>query len=349
MWRILRRIQGVLRVGVMLFTGAATSLPTHAALPDDQRAAVIFSYLRIGDDARPDLSVTVEQFNEHLAELRDPRYTILPLSRIAAALRSGQPLPDHTVGLSIDGSHRSILTHAVDPLLAANLPFTLFVSPAEVDLGLESSLTWDEVRGLRSRGVTLGLQTVYRADLAQTPLTTLEADLNLAVNRFRAELGDTPTLFAYPHGGYSLAMKELVRSRGFVGAFGRHSSVAHAGVDWLELPRFPLNGAFASLERFRLAAEALPLPVREETPRDSLLVGANPPAIGFTLAEGLGQLDWLSCFVAEQGRTHLEFPSPSRVEVRLSAPLSSGVARINCTLPTGDGRYRWLGRLFVVP
>jgi peptidoglycan/xylan/chitin deacetylase (PgdA/CDA1 family) len=340
-----RRIQAVLGLSVMVFT----SQPAVASLAIDQQSAVIFSYLRVGDDARPDLSVTVEQFTEHLAELRDPRYHVIALPSIVESLRKGETLPDHTVGLSLDGTHRSVLTRAVPPLLDAGLPFTLFVSPSEIDTGLESTMTWDELRALRGRGVTLGLQTVYRSDFGQTPLATLEGDLNFAVERFRAEMGDTPSLFAYPHGAYSLAMKELVRSRGFVGAFGRHSSVAHPDIDALELPRFPLNGAFASLERFRLAAEALPLPVSEETPRDALLVGPNPPAIGFTLPNGLGQLDWLSCFVADQGRAQLEFPSPNRVEVRLSAPLPSGVARINCTLPTGDGRYRWLGRLFVVP
>jgi hypothetical protein len=38
-----------------------------------------------------------------------------------------------------------------------------------------------------------------------------------------------------------------------------------------------------------------------------------------------------------------------RAEVRFPGPLPSGRARVNCTMPGPDGRWRWFGKQFLVP
>ena len=52
---------------------------------------------------------------------------------------------------------------------------------------------------------------------------------------------------------------------------------------------------------------------------------------------------------------HLQVPRTrierlgDRVEVRLSAPFPPGRARINCTMPGPDDRWRWYGVQFFIP
>ena len=109
-----------------------------------------------------------------------------------------------------------------------------------------------------------------------------------------------------------------------------------------------MNEAFGSVDRFQLAANALPLPVTDLTPDDPLLT-VNPPSLGFTAADEVGDLSRLACFAAGQGRTGIEHVSDDRVEVRIKDPFPPGRSRVNCTLPAPDGRWRWLGLQFVVP
>src|SRR3546814_11761944 len=58
-----------------------------------------------------------------------------------------------------------------------------------------------------------------------------------------------------------------------------------------------LNEAYGALDRFRLLANALPLPVSGVTPSDTAIAGpaANPPNLGFTVAAPAGNLAALRC------------------------------------------------------
>ena len=72
-------------------------------------SAVILMYHRFGDDRYPSTNVRLDQFESHLAELKSGGYHVLPVPEIVAAIRDGSPLPDRTVGITIDdaGSTRS--------------------------------------------------------------------------------------------------------------------------------------------------------------------------------------------------------------------------------------------------
>jgi hypothetical protein len=117
------------------------------------------------------------------------------------------------------------------------------------------------------------------------------------------------------------------------------------------LPRFALNEIYGDLSRFRLAANALPLPVREVTPADPKLTPAgNPPSYGFTVyGEALKSLNRLSCYAASQGKARVERLGSGRVEIRLDRKFPPGRARVNCTMPASGGKWRWFGMQFYIP
>ena len=51
----------------------------------------------------------------------------------------------------------------------------------------------------------------------------VEEELRISNDRFIAELGIRPDLFAYPYGEYDLTVIEAVKKAGFVAAFGQNS------------------------------------------------------------------------------------------------------------------------------
>jgi len=330
-----------------LFLSVSCALFTAESVAANHAVALI--YHRFGEDAYPSTSIPIDQFETHLEELKSGDYTVLPLPEILKALREGTPLPERTVAITIDDAFLSVYTEAWPRLKAAGFPMTLFIATQVIDQGGKSYMTWDQVRELLRDGVTIGSQTDTHLHMPLVDAETVRADLAHSNARFREELGKAPALLAYPYGEASLAVQEITRKAGFEAAFGQHSGVLHGGEDFFYLPRFAFSKTYGSLERFRLAANALPLPVKDITPRDLVLgKGSNPPNFGFTIADDIPDLNRLRCYASGQGQAELGQLGERRFEVRLAAPFPKGRARINCTLHTRDGHWRWYGRQFYV-
>ena len=328
---------------------AAVVVPATAEAAD---SAVFVMYHRFGETQYPSTSVTLEQFEAHLQELKTGGYTVLPVPEILDALNEGRPLPDRTVGITIDDAYRSVFTEAWPRFREAGLPFTLFVATDPVDRATAGKgsgyMVWEQIRELKNAGVTIGSQTASHLHMATSSAARNQADLERSNARFVDELGDRPLLIAYPYGEASLAVAGFVRDAGFTAAFGQHSGAIGRGADRYFLPRFALNENYGGIDRFKLVVNTLPLAVSDVTPADPLIGEANPPAIGFTIDGTLKNLDRLSCFISPE-KAHIERLGDFRIEVRVENPFPPGRTRLNCTMPAGNGRWRWYGRQFVVP
>jgi peptidoglycan/xylan/chitin deacetylase (PgdA/CDA1 family) len=335
---------------VISLVGAAMSAPgggsktAHAA-----DSAVVVMYHRFGESDFPSTNIRLDQFEAHIRELTNGPFTVLAVPEILRKLRNGESLPDRTVGITVDDAFLSVYTEAWPRLRAAGLPMTLFVSTDDVDRNSSAYMTWDQVRELKAAGVTIGNHTGSHLHMPQATTAENADELARSNARFRAELGEAPTIFAYPFGEYGLQMRKLVTQHGFTAAFGQQSGVVHKDADQLFLPRFSMNEAYGGVARFRLAVNALPLRVRDVTPSDPLLTEANnPPFFGFTVfGDALADLDKLNCY-ASQGRARIDRLGRSRIEVRFPRAFPSGRAKINCTMPAADGRWRWYGMQFYV-
>jgi peptidoglycan/xylan/chitin deacetylase (PgdA/CDA1 family) len=322
-------------------------LGAAAAMAAD--AAVVLMYHRFGESDYPSTNISLRQFEEHIAELTSGPYTVMPVPDIVAAIRDGKPLPDRAIGITIDDAYRSIFTEAWPRLRAAGLPFTIFAATDPIDRQVETHMTWDQLRDLGRQGVTIGGHTVSHLHMVEAGTERGAKEIADANARFAAELGHAPSIFAYPYGEASLATEKLAKDGGYVAAFGQHSGVVHETSGMLFLPRFALNENFGGLARFKLVVNALPLPVSDVTPADSIFAADRPPILGFTVAGDVADLDRLTCFISDEGRVDVERLGDTRIEVRPRKLLPVGRSRMNCTMPTSGGRWRWWGRLLYVP
>ncbi len=320
--------------------------PTFAA--DAVSGAVLLMYHRFGEDNIPSTNIRIEQFEQHISELRSKNYNVIPLAEVVEAYAQRRELPPNTVAITIDDAYASVYNEAWPRLRAAGLPFTVFVATDPVDRGIAGFMSWAQLRQLAASGATIANHTASHRRMVTADDETNRSELRRAQQRIVEEIGDAPKLFAYPYGEYSDRTIELVKEAGFRAAFGQHSGVSHALGSPYELPRFALNETYGDIGRFRLVVNALPLPVHEVTPADTLLDDSNPPPFGFTVDQRIDRLDRLNCF-ASNGPTTIERLGTSRFEVRIPKPFPRGRGRFNCTLPTRDGRFRWFGIQFVIP
>ncbi len=339
---------------------AITAAPAWAAqptsIPQDKMAAVIFTYHRIGEDQYPATSLRQEQFESHIRELQEEEYSVIALPDVVKAFANDKKLPPRSVVLTFDGAHRSTFEQAIPLLLKNDMPFTLFLPTDHIDRASPRHMSWDDLRKLsRNKLVTIGLHTSGYSHLQNKTREDLTRQINKARARYREELDKEPAFFAYPFGEYSQPFQEIIEQQEFAAALGQQSSVAHTGSDLLALPRFTMTESHGGLERFRLTARALPLPVTDIEPKDPHLSTAQP-VIGFTLDPNLGDtLDKLSCFASGQEKPDMEIVGGNRVELRLQKAFEEPRARINCTLPAPPGdtdeapRWRWFGMLMTTP
>lgn len=343
---IARALAASVLAGLACFAGAAAPSPADAA-----DSAVVLMYHRFGESGTPATNIALDQFDAHLEEIAKQGYTVLPIPEILAALKTGRELPDRTIGLSIDGAYLSAYTEAWPRLRKANLPFTLFVATDAIDDHQPGYMSWDQIRELAQAGVTIGSETASHLHMTVASRARNLEDIVKSNRRFEQEIGRAPRLFAYPYGEMSLEARDVIAGQGFTAAFGQQSGVLHKTARPYFLPRFAMNESYGDLGRFRLAANALPLAVKDVTPADPLLgEGRNPPNFGFTVTgAALDGLQTLACYASGQGKARIEQLGRSRIEVRLAGPFPPGRARINCTMPASEGRWRWYGMQFYVP
>ena len=342
-----RRLLRSTRVAWAALTMAATiAAGIGPAVAAD--SAVILQYHRFGEDAYPSTSVTIEQFEAHIEHLSTGGYTVLSVPEILAALDVGRSLPDRTIGITIDDATRSTFVEGWPRFEAAGFPFTVFVSTDPVDQGHASIMSWDELRQLVEAGVTIGNHGAAHGRMWQNDDAANREDLEKARQRIREELGIDAALFAYPYGEWNGALRTLVAELGFAAAFGQHSGAVGAHSDTLNLPRFALNQRYGEFDRFKLIVDTLSLGARDVTPTDQILE-QNPPVIGFTIEPPLANRNSLACFASGGVDATLKHLEDGRVEVAFDGPFPPGRARLNCTAPAEEGRWRWFGLQFVVP
>ena len=329
---------------------AALALPLPATALAGS-SAVVFMYHRFGESTLPSTNTTIAQLDAHIAELASGRYAVLPLPEIVDAIREGRDLPDRTVGLSVDDAFLSLYTEGWPKFREARLPLTLFVATGAIDRGYRNYMSWDQIRELAAAGVVVGSQTDSHPHMPALTPEANAAELARSNKRFQEELGMRPSLFAYPFGENSRAARSTVEQAGFVAAFGQHSGVLYPGADRFFLPRFAMNEAYGGASRFRLAANALPIEAKDIVPVDPLLTSqTNPPAFAFTVTgAALRGLASIACYASGQGRTQLDRRGRDRIAVKVEKAFPPGRARINCTMPAGNGRWRWFGIQFYVP
>lgn len=304
-------------------------------------SAVVLAYPRIAAGP-PNSTVTQAQFEAHIKELQSGPYKVMKLGEIVDALKLGRALPDRAVALSFDSGDRAIHRVLWPRLRGANVPFAVFIG-ADRPGNRPEYLGWEQLSEMASAGVEIGIMGPGRASLAAMPAERVTSEIARAIKRMQQELGLTPRLFAYPQGEFTSATAVAVAASGLEAAFGEHSGAAHKSLGMYALPRFLLSQTHGDMERFRIVANAIALPIRDLVPGDPRVTSPNPPVLGFTVDPPLSGLDQLDCFAAGQGRAAVEVLGSVRVEVRMRGGLPEGRARINCTMPGPEGRWRWLG------
>lgn len=320
--------------------------------------AVILQYHHFGSNTPPVTSVTVRQFENHLAYLEKNGFAVWPLEKIISRLKSGQPVPDRCVAITMDDAYVSIYEKAYPRLKEYGWPFTIFVSTQAVDKGYKSHLTWDQIREMSQNGAHIAghshshdhLPIQGENETAAQWRVRVTEDIRTAMARIQSETGMTTSFFAYPYGEYSLRLKQIVEKMGLTG-LGQQSGPVWRGSDFGVVPRFAMAAGYAQMDEFVLKVNSLPLPVISASLEEPVITGEDKiPALRLTLAPGAYDPKTLACFLSGQGQIPVLWIDPEKrvLEISGNIPLPEGRSRYNCTAKQQSGSgYYWYSHLWI--
>lgn len=319
-------------------------------------SAVILLYHHVSESTPLSTSVTPEQFSAQLDYLEENGFSVLPLFQVLDSVKSGQNLPEKSVVISFDDAHRSIYEVAFPMLKQRNWPFSLFVSSVSKDMNYSAYMTWEELAEMRDYGAEIGGHSETHAHLARRLdsesesawLAKVVSEIDQGNQRIEEELNIKVRAFAYPYGEYTDAIKNLVGERGLYG-LAQQSGAIGPYTELVQIPRYPIAGSYASLERFSLAVNSLPLPVsRIDAGEKIRTAGQNPGVLDFYLGAGDYDSDNLGCYSSNGNRLDVRVHYP-RVAVQLES-FVPGRNKVNCTAPSKSqsGVYYWYSEQWLV-
>lgn len=333
------------KAAVLLSILLASVLPGYAAERGDKikPAAVILMYHRFNDDRYPSTNTALNDLRAHVETIKGMGRTIVPLVTIIDALNGTGTTPENAIAITIDDAYRSVYETAWPYLRDNNIPFTLFVATEPVARNQPDYMTPEHLREMGTHpGVIIASHGHTHNSLAFADTATASIEIETANALLKKWLGaPQPRIFAFPYGESGGAAQSALEAFGIVAAFGQHSGAVGPYQNRFYLPRFPMSGSFANIDRLREALSAIPLPHKDFSPSNQAITkSATPKFVEFTLTEGLTP-DRLSCF---SGGSRLKISATAN-QVRIAIPPSAPPPRwrINCTHPAANGRWYWLG------
>ncbi len=334
-----------------LIIALAGALPAAAA---GNAHGVVLLYHHVSEATPPSTSVTPERFEAHLDYLEEHDFEVWPLKRLLEAAVGGEEaLPGKVVAITFDDAYESVHAEAWPRLRKRGWPFAVFVNTDAVDAGHSPYMSWQQLRELHADGVAIGNHSASHGHLIARAegeseaewAARVAADIERAGGRISDEIGAESRLFAYPYGEDSIRLADIVAASHDFGLVQRSGAVGPM-TDALAVPRFPMASGFDGLDRFSLAVNSRPLPVKAAEPW--------PPGDGvrgpiervhLTLADGGYRRGQLACYSSRGERLTTAFAEgqPHRLEIAVDGKGATGRNKINCTAPAADGSgdYFW--------
>lgn len=271
----------------------------------------VFIYHRVGDSRFPSTNVSKEVFENHLKYLNNNDFNVVTLSDALAYVQQGRSAPEKTVVLTIDDGYRSFYENGAPLLEKYGFPVTVFINTRQV--GASGFMGWKELNELIDRGIEIHNHSHSHDYFVNYDLKTLKTefrnDLEKSHRIFKEKLGYVPEIFSYPFGEFNPEMKEILKEFGYLAAVGQHSGVISENSDKFNLPRFPMTGIYASLEKFQNRVNMKSLPAELLNKLGNPIVDTeNPPELRIKLLKpDLINTESLQCFVAGSSDCRIEY------------------------------------------
>ena len=305
-------------------------------------------YHRFEENKYPSTNIKIHDFKKHIEIIQKNNIKFINPKNFEEEINNKS---QRKILLTIDDGFLSFYQNAWPILKENKIPFILFISTREV--GSFNYMNWDQIKEVSKEDfVEIGNHSHTHEYLVDESNEVIQADIRKSINILQKKLGKKSDFFSYPFGEYSINFKNIIKSFGFRYAFGQHSGVIDNTKDFYELPRFPINEKYGELKRFTSLTKTLPFKYKKILPEERyLLANKNPPDVRIEFYENIKNLKSLNCYSNEADKwrqSKISFVTDNVLLISIDEKFIGERGRINCSLRTSSGFWRWLGIQFVL-
>ena len=184
-------------------------------------------------------------FEKQMAFLSKYRYKVITLDEYIAIKKNGGKFSRNTVVITFDDGYDDNYTYAFPILKKYHFPATMFVISDYV--GQEPFLTWQQVREMSNEGVIIGSHTRHHRYLPNVLDEELHNQIEGSKRIIEEHLGKEVNYIAYPTGGFTQMVKDVVKSAGYIAGFTTNRGQDKSNQDFFELKRIRVNNKDSQL------------------------------------------------------------------------------------------------------
>ena len=186
--------------------------------------APVLMYHAVGNDEGADwpkaLIMKPELFESHLRYLKEQGYTIVTVVELAERLQKGESV-DKYVALSFDDGYKNNYSVVLPLLQKYDAKGSFFV--INKDMGDETHMNEQEIKGLIDAGMELGSHTYSHGPLGKIPEKYLVWELDTSRYWLKKKFdGYIVRTLAYPNGSYNPTVIAAAKKYGFYRALTGH-------------------------------------------------------------------------------------------------------------------------------
>lgn len=196
--------------------------------------------------------------------LREYGYFSIGISELPSVLTLGSGA-DRSVVITFDDGYKDFLTHVFPILEKYGFNATVFLATGM--MGSRSTifdgkelLTWEDVRGLRKRGIAFGSHSINHLKLKKLPIEEVEKEIGESKKEIENRLGEPVESFSYPYAfpegdaGFLKKYFDILKRCGYRAGVTTVIGRVRGGDNLLALKRLPINN-YDDVVLFKLKLE----------------------------------------------------------------------------------------------
>jgi len=180
-------------------------------------------------------TVSPQNFERQMQYLKDRGFHVLSFDELVQSVKRGESLPKKSAVITFDDAYEDNYTHAFKILKKYGFPAIIF-APSDL-IGQDGHLNWEQIGEMAESGIAFGSHTRYHSYLPDLSADKQREEIIESKSNLEKRLGVAVDYFAYPIGGFSDSIKQIVEEAGYKGAAATNRGYDRFNKDVFELNR----------------------------------------------------------------------------------------------------------------
>ena len=193
------------------------------------------------DDIRRNLTVSPDQFRDHIAYLKSADYQTITFAQLNSAMDYGTPLPDKPIIISFDDGYIDHYRTAFPVLRDAGYTGVFFIVSEFADRRLDGYITWEQINEMIDGGMSVESHTKTHADLSAIDADGLIYQLLGSAQSIEYHTGVRPVALAYPLGRYNELTMDITSQTPIRRAVTTVNGAVQTSDNRYEMPRLRIS------------------------------------------------------------------------------------------------------------